>query len=75
MEKHRANKIAPSFNNELKRIKIKYLQARFPINVINDVICRFNQEQDNVLIRQWLFGKRKECLITLPFAPANENFA
>ena len=29
-ELHRANKIASNFNNELKRIKIKYLQARIP---------------------------------------------
>ena len=69
-----ANKIASNFSNEMKRIKIKYLQAGFPIHVINDVFRRFNQEKDEVLIPQWLFDDRKECLIRLPFAPANEKF-
>ena len=69
----RANKIAPNFSNETRRIKIKYLQAGFPIHVIN-VFHRFNQQKDKVLIPQWLFDERKECLIRLPFAPANEKF-
>ena len=42
---HRANKIVPNFNNEFNSIKIKYLQAGLPINVINDVICRFNKRK------------------------------
>ena len=29
-ELHRANKIASNFSNEMKRIKIKYLESRFP---------------------------------------------
>ena len=73
-ELHRANKIASNFSNETKRIKIKYLQAGVPIHVINDVFHRFNQQKDEVLIPQWLFDERKECLIRLPFAPANEKF-
>ena len=48
----RTNKIASNFSNELKRIKIKYLQVAFPIHTINDVFCRFNQEKDEVLIPQ-----------------------
>ena len=51
-ELHRANKIASNFRNELKRIKIKYLQAVFSIPIINDVFRRFNQKKDEVLIRQ-----------------------
>ena len=58
----------------MKRIKIKYLQAGFTIHVINDTFRRFNQEQDEVLILQWLFDDRKKCLIRLPFTPANEKF-
>ena len=73
-ELHRANKIVPNFGNEIKRIKIKYLQASFLIHVINYVFCRFNQEKDEVLIPQWLFDDREECLIRLPFAPANKKF-
>ena len=52
-------------------MKIKYLQAGFPIHIINDVYRRFNQERDEALTPQWLFDDRKECLIRLPFAPAN----
>ena len=62
-ELHRANKIASNCSNELKRIKIKYLQASSPIHIINDVFHRFNQEKDEVLIPQWLFDDRKECTI------------
>ena len=73
-ELHRANKIGSNFSNETKRIKIKYLQAGFPIHVINDVFHRFNQQKDEVLIPQSFFDDRKECMIRLPFAPANEKF-
>ena len=69
----RAKKIKPNFNRKSKRIKIIYFQAGFPINIINDVIHRFNYEKGNVLIPQWLFNKGKG-LIRLPFAPANEKF-
>ena len=73
-EFHRTNKIASNFSNKLKRIKIKYLQADFPIHIISDVFRRFNQERDEVLILQWLFDDMKVCSIRLPFAPANEKF-
>ena len=73
-ELHRADKVASNFSIELKRIKIKYLQAGCPILIINDVFRRFNQEKDEVLIPLWLFDDRKECSIRLPFAPANEKF-
>ena len=72
-ELHRANKIASNFNSQLKKIKIQYLQAVLPVNVINDVIRIFNQVIDEVLTPQWLLDKRAECLIRLPFDPANEK--
>ena len=50
------------------------MQAGFPIHVISDVFHRFNQQKDELLILQWLFDDRKESLIRLPFAPANEKF-
>ena len=34
----------------MKRTKIKYLQAGFPIHAINDVFHRFNQQKDEILI-------------------------
>ena len=69
-----ANKIPSNFNNDSKRIKLKSLQARFPINVINGIIYRFNQEKDDVLITQWWFEERKECLLRLSLALANKKF-
>ena len=71
---HRANQIASNFSNKTRRIKIKYLPVGFPIHVINDVFHRLNQQKDEVLIPLWLFDERKECLIRLPFAPADEKF-
>ena len=55
-------------------IKIKHLQADFPIHIINDVFHRFHQLKHEVLIPQRFFEDRKECLVRLPFAPANERF-
>ena len=51
-----------------KEKKIKYLY------VINDVFHRFNQQKDEILIPQWFFDDRRECMIRLPFALANEKF-
>ena len=64
---HRGNKTASNFSNEIKK-------SVFPIHIINDVFRRFNQEKDELLRTQWSFDNRKECLIRLPFAPANEKF-
>ena len=50
------------------------MKVGFLIHVINDVFHRFNQQKDEVLIPQWLFDERKECLIRLPFAPSKEKF-
>ena len=58
----------------MERIKIKYLQADFPVHIINEVYHRSNQERDELLIPQLLFDDRKECLIRLLLAPANEKF-
>ena len=49
---HRANKITSNFSNETRRIKIKYLQAGFPIHLIKDVFHGFNQQKDEVLTPQ-----------------------
>lgn len=52
------NKIVLNFN-VFNSIKIKYLQAGLPINVTDDVICRFNKEKADALISHYLFNKRK----------------
>ena len=49
---HRAIKIASNLGKELKKIKTKYLQTWLPMNVINYVIRRFNQEKDDVAMQQ-----------------------
>lgn len=41
---------------------------------INDVICRFNHENEDLLIPHWLFDERKVVLLRLPFAFTNEKF-
>ena len=74
VELHRAKKSASNFNDELRRIKQKYLRAGFPIKFGNDVISRFNQEKDDLLVRQGLFDERKEYLVRLLYAFKNEKF-
>ena len=56
----------------MKRIKIKYLQAGFPIH--SDVFHKLNQEKDETLTPQWFFNNRKRYLISVPFSSANEMF-
>ena len=73
-ELHRSNKVMSNFSSELKRIKIRHLQASLSFHFKNDIFCRFNQEKGNILIPEWLFDDRKKLLIRLPFAPANEKF-
>ena len=58
----------------MKRIKIKYLQASFPVHAINNVFHSFNQQKHEILIPQWFLDDMKECMIRLLFAPANEKF-
>ena len=50
------------------------MHAGFPIHVINDVFHGFNQQKDEILILQWFFDDRRECMTRLLFAPANEKF-
>ena len=42
----------------MERIKIKYLQADFPVHIINEVYHRSNQERDELLIPQLLFDDK-----------------
>ena len=73
-ELHRAKKIASDFNKELTKVRIKYSKAGFPLVFINNVINRFMQTKEDLLIPNWFFDERKEVQIRLPFAPTNENF-
>ena len=57
----------------MMRIKIEYLQSVFPIHIFMMFMVDLTK-RDEVLIPQWLFDDRKECLIRLPFAPGNEEF-
>ena len=69
-KKNTTEKLFEKLNTYHDNIKLKI----FPIHAINEVFHRFNQQKDEVLIPQWLFDDRKECMIRLPFAPANEKF-
>ena len=55
-ELHRASKIASSFDNEVLRIKKKFLSAGFPICFINSVVEDFTKSPDEEpLTPIWLF--------------------
>ena len=57
-ELHWSNKTPSDLSNEMERIKIKYLQADFPVHIINEVYHRSNQERDELLIPQLLFDDK-----------------
>ena len=61
-ELQRAKQIAINFKLENNRIRQNYCGAGYPIKVINNVINRFNQDYDELIIPQWLFDERKEVL-------------
>ena len=69
-KKNTTEKLFEKLNTYHDNIKLTI----FPIHAINEVFHRFNQQKDEVLTRQWFFDDRKECMIRLPFAPANEKF-
>ena len=53
-EPHRAKIIASDFDEETKRIRSKYTDARYPKHVIESTIKNINRKKDELLIWQWL---------------------
>ena len=72
--KKRAKQIASDFNKELKSIREKYLNARFPLKFINETICNFERGEEKIIIPEWLFGERKSFSVRFPYSPVNEKF-
>ena len=73
-ELHRAKRIANDFNFEVKRITKKFLSAGFPKNFIRNTIEYFNKDEDDYIIPEWLFDKRKLIILRPPFSVSNEKF-
>ena len=55
------------------RIKVKFLKAGFPRNVIETLLIPFNNVDGEIIITRWFFDKRKTVVINLPFSNKNEN--
>ena len=84
-ELHRAKKIASDFEQETKRIKKKFVDVGFPSRFVDSVIRDFNtvpdDEDDDIIIPNWLFDEKDEkdekqvLTVRLPFCPKNEEIA
>ena len=73
-ELHRAKRIALKFDDETKKIRSKYADARYPKHVIENTIKNFNTKKDVLLIPPCLFDERKHVTIRSPFSPKNEKY-
>ena len=63
------------FNKELKRVRQKYWNAGFPLKFINETICNFEREKEEIIILEWLSDERKTFSVRLPYSSANEKFS
>ena len=75
---HRASKIASDFESEIVRIKQKYKDVGFPVRFIEAVIRDFRRvpvvnEEEESIIPEWLFDKKVEFYLRIPFCPKNEE--
>ena len=74
-ELHWAKRIASDFSKELKRIRQKYWNAKFPLKFINETICNFERGKEEMIIPEWLFDERKTYSVRFPYSPLNEKFS
>ena len=73
---HRACVISDDFEEEVTKIKTKYLNAGFPYGFIVDTIKHFKFSRFESIIPQRFFDepdKRPTLRVRLPFCPRNEN--
>ena len=75
---HRASKIASNFENEKVRIRQKYKNAGFPARFVEAVIRDFEKvpevsEEEDDIIPEWLFDKKEDFYVRIPFCPKNED--
>ena len=73
-ELHRAKKIAPNIDRDIKQIVNKYTAAGFPSRYVHSIIDNFDSGKDNLIIPQWLLYEREAFTIHLTFSPSNESF-
>ena len=68
---HLAFKVASDFDAELQTILLRYLEFAYPIGLIKSAINDFknSKEEEQLIIREWLFDQRKNVLFKLPFVP------
>ena len=78
---HRAKKIASNFENEIIKIRKKYIKADYPLRYINSVISAFNNEcalednNNNEGSNNNTEENKKRVIINLPFCSKNEEYA
>jgi hypothetical protein len=77
-ELHRARRVASNFEEEIKRIKTKFVDVGFPSRFVDSVIRDFNSvpnvEEENI-IPEWLFDDRQVLTVNLPFCSENEKIS
>ena len=75
-ELHRARRVASNFEEEIKRIKKKFVDVGFPSRFVDSVIRDFNSvpnvEEENI-IPEWLFDDRQVLTVNLSFCSENEK--
>ena len=78
---HRAKKIASNFENEIIKIRNKYIKADYPLRYINSVISAFNNEcapennNNNEGPNNNTEENKKRVIVNLPFCSTNEEYA
>ena len=72
---HGAFKIAADFDAQVQTIIRKYLEDGYPIGFIESVINDYknSKEEEQLIITEWLFDKRKKVLFKLPYCPSNKR--
>ena len=58
-ELHWAKRIASDFSKELKRIRQKYWNAKFPLKFINETICNFERGKEEMIIPEFYIWWKK----------------
>ena len=73
-ELYRSKRISSDFNEEVKRIRLKFIKAGYPFKFIESVIRNFQYDDDEIIIPQWLFQEKKEVYVRIPFCQKNEKY-
>ena len=77
-ELHRAKRISSDFEQEVTRIRKKFMDVGFPQRYVDSVIRDFQSPPTNAdddIIPDWLFDERQTLVIRLPFCPKNEEMS